>query len=79
MTTQPAIPDAVLRPLVEPVALFPWSMIWCSDTDHPGVHALHQAVDELAATNDWLLTPDGAWLPEPEASQPPDRRPEQPT
>jgi DNA-binding transcriptional LysR family regulator len=71
MTTQPAVPGAVLRPLVEPVALFPWSMIWCSDSGHPGLDALHRAVDELTATNDWLLTPpDGAWLPEPEAGRP---------
>jgi len=69
MTTQPAIAGAVLRPLVDPVALFPWSMIWSADSDHPGLHALHRAADELAATNDWLHTPDGAWLPEPEASR----------
>jgi len=76
MTTQQAVPGAVFRPLVEPVALFPWSMIWNTDTDHPGLRALHHAVDEMAATQDWLRIPDGAWLPEPEASQPPDRRPQ---
>jgi DNA-binding transcriptional LysR family regulator len=69
MTTQPAVPGAVLRPLVEPVALFPWSMIWEAGTDHPGVHALQQAIDELTGTDHWLRIPDGAWLPEPEASQ----------
>jgi DNA-binding transcriptional LysR family regulator len=77
MTTQQAIPGAVFRPLVQPVALFPWSMIWYADTGHPGLHALHEAVDEMAATHDWLGTPDEAWLPEPEASLPPDRRPRQ--
>lgn len=66
MTTQPAVPGAVLRPLIEPVALFPWAMIWRADLDHPGLRALNQAVDELA-TADWLSTPDGAWLPDPEA------------
>jgi hypothetical protein len=65
MSTQQAIPGAVLRPLVEPVALFPWSMIWRAGTHHPGLDALHRAADELAG--DWLGTPDGAWLPEPEA------------
>lgn len=70
MTTQPAVPGAVLRPLVEPVALFPWSMIWDAGTNHPGLQALHQAIDQLTATNHWLRIPDGAWLPEPEASQP---------
>jgi hypothetical protein len=78
MTTQPAIPNAVFRPLVEPVALFPWSMIWNADTRHPGLHALHQAAEEMAATHDWLGMPDGAWLPEPEASLPAGRRPQLP-
>jgi DNA-binding transcriptional LysR family regulator len=70
MTTQPAVPGAVLRRLVEPVALFPWAMIWRADADHPGIHALHDAVTELTTTEDWLSTPDGAWLPQPEASRP---------
>jgi DNA-binding transcriptional LysR family regulator len=70
MTTQPPVPGAVLRPLVEPVALFPWAMIWRTDTDHPGIRALNAAVDTLTGTEHWLSTPDGAWLPEPEATQP---------
>jgi DNA-binding transcriptional LysR family regulator len=68
MSTQPAVPGAVLRPLIEPAALFPWTMIWRADTDHPGIRALHQAVDALSAPGDWLSTSDGSWLPEPEAS-----------
>ncbi|MGW2222722.1 LysR family transcriptional regulator [Nonomuraea sp. NPDC001684] len=67
LTTQPDIPGAVLRPLVDPVAMFPWTMIWRADDDHPGLQALHQAVDELAAAHDWLGVPDGAWFPGPEA------------
>ncbi|MEV4175165.1 LysR substrate-binding domain-containing protein [Nonomuraea sp. NPDC049709] len=70
MTTQPAIPGAVLRPLVDPVAVFPWMMIWRADGDHPGLRALHAAVDGLAAAHDWLAAPGDAWLPEPEASLP---------
>lgn len=69
MTTQPAVPGAVLRPLCEPVALFPWSMIWRTGTDHPGLRALHAAVDELSAAGDWLAVPSGSWLPQPEANQ----------
>ncbi|MEU1722932.1 LysR family transcriptional regulator [Nonomuraea sp. NPDC005692] len=67
LTTQPDIPGAVLRPLVDPVAMFPWTMSWRADDDHPGLRALHQAVDELAAAHDWLGVPDGAWFPGPEA------------
>ncbi|GAA1663815.1 LysR family transcriptional regulator StgR [Nonomuraea maheshkhaliensis] len=68
MTTQPAVPGAVVRPLVEPVALFPWAMIWRPGTDHPGLRALHEAADDLAATHGWLTTPPAAWLPEPESA-----------
>jgi hypothetical protein len=67
MTTQPDVPGAVLRPLVDPVALFPWTMIWRADATHPGIDALEAAVVELASAGDWLQTADGAWLPHPEA------------
>ncbi|SEH01153.1 hypothetical protein SAMN05444920_11983 [Nonomuraea solani] len=66
---QPAVPGAVVRRLVDPVAIFPWTMIWRAGTDHPGVRVLHEAVDELAAAHGWLSAPDGAWFPEPEASR----------
>ncbi|MFI0419034.1 LysR family transcriptional regulator [Spongiactinospora sp. 9N601] len=68
MTAQPAVPGAVRRPLVEPVAMFPWAMIWRTDADHPGLRALHQAADELAAAHGWLTAPPDAWFPEPEAA-----------
>ncbi|WP_219825499.1 LysR family transcriptional regulator [Nonomuraea typhae] len=69
LATQPAIPGAVLRPLVDPVAIFPWVMIWRTDGEHPGLRALHRALDDLAEAGDWLTAPAGAWFPEPEASQ----------
>ncbi|WP_232667783.1 LysR family transcriptional regulator [Pseudonocardia sp. TRM90224] len=68
MTTQPDVPGAVLRPLVEPVALFPWTMIWRATTHHPGIAVLNAAVDALAAAGDWLPDPGDAWLPHPESS-----------
>ena len=67
MSTQPPVPGAVLRPVVDPVVLYPWSMIWRADLAHPALDALNAAVDELAG-GDWLAIPPGAWLPEPEAS-----------
>ncbi|MGY0232267.1 LysR family transcriptional regulator [Longispora urticae] len=70
MTTQPAVPGTVLLPLVEPVALYPWAMIWRAGAEHPGLRALHAAVDELATAEGWLPDPGAAWLPEPEASRP---------
>jgi len=71
MSTQPDVPGAVLRPLVAPVALFPWTMMWRTDLDHPGLRALHEAAAELAEAENWLTTtPDDAWLPHPEANRP---------
>ena len=67
MTTQPAVPGAVLKPLVQPSAVFPWAMMWRAGTDHPGLHALNAAADSLAAADDWRHLPDDAWLPDPEA------------
>jgi DNA-binding transcriptional LysR family regulator len=67
MSTQPPVPGAVLRPVVDPVVLYPWSMIWRADLAHPALDALNAAIDELA-TDAWLSIPDDAWLPEPEAS-----------
>jgi DNA-binding transcriptional LysR family regulator len=71
MTTQPEVPGAVVRPIVDPTPLFPWTMIWRADTNHPGLHALHRAVDELVATQGWLAAPSDAWLPQPEATRGP--------
>jgi DNA-binding transcriptional LysR family regulator len=68
MSTQPAVPGGVLRPIVDPVPLFPWAMIWRVDADHPGLRALHAAVDELAPG--WPAVPADprtTWLPSPES------------
>jgi DNA-binding transcriptional LysR family regulator len=66
MSTQPDVPGAVLRPVVSPVALFPWTMMWRTDFDHPGLRALMSAA---ASVSDWLTVPAGAWLPHPERSK----------
>jgi hypothetical protein len=58
----------LLRPIVDPVPLFPWAMIWRVDADHPGLRALHAAVDELAPG--WPAVPADprtTWLPSPES------------
>lgn len=67
ISSQPEVPGAVIRPLVEPVAIYPWSMIWRKDMRHSGLTALRDAGRDLAAAEGWLDLPDGAWLPEPEA------------
>jgi DNA-binding transcriptional LysR family regulator len=69
MSTQPAVEGAVRRPLARPAVVYPWAMVWRADLDHPGLRALHGAIDALSAAEHWLRPPDGAWLPEPEATQ----------
>ncbi|MFC7218852.1 LysR family transcriptional regulator [Streptomyces polyrhachis] len=64
LATQPPVPGAVLRPLVEPVALFPWRLMWRPGVaDHPGLRVLREAVDALGVEGRWLEAPAGAWLP----------------
>ncbi|KUM68813.1 LysR family transcriptional regulator [Streptomyces curacoi] len=59
----PAMPDTVLRPLVDPVPLSPVSLVWRKGMTHPGMDALRRAAAELSAAQGWLLRPAGGWLP----------------
>jgi DNA-binding transcriptional LysR family regulator len=68
-----AVPGGVVREIVEPVALYPWSVAWRSKAAREVVAAIDAAVEALTADGDWREMPNGAWLPEPEASDPGDR------
>jgi hypothetical protein len=64
------VPGGVLRPLVEPVPLYAWSLAWRRDVRGGGPAALRAASAELAARDGWLA-PDPSvdtWLPEPDAT-----------
>lgn len=67
------IPGGVMRPLVDPVPLYAWSMAWRRDSDAGGLSALRDAAAELAATEGWLAgvgdRGNDTWLPEPDASR----------
>ncbi|MFE0024149.1 LysR family transcriptional regulator [Amycolatopsis sp. NPDC059021] len=65
MITQPPVPGAVLLPLVDPVPVFPWTMIYRPYPHHPGLAALHRAVDDLAGAQGWHSLPGNAWSPDP--------------
>jgi DNA-binding transcriptional LysR family regulator len=67
------VPGGVLRPLVDPVPCYAWSMAWRRGDETAGRATLHATAAELAASEGWLA---GAgerrterWLPEPEASR----------
>lgn len=63
------VPDGVVRPIVDPVPIYPWSMVWRPGAHPAGLAAIRGAAAAMARDNDWLTLPDGAWLPEPEASR----------
>ncbi len=69
LTAQPRVPGSVVRPVVEPVPLYPWGMYWRREASHPGLVALHAAVDRLGVAEGWLDQPEGAWLPRPESGE----------
>lgn len=62
------VPGGVLRPLVDPVPVFPWSIIWRRGLDPGALRAITAAAEALGADGGWRALPDGVWLPEPEAS-----------
>ncbi|GAA3209289.1 LysR family transcriptional regulator [Dactylosporangium siamense] len=62
---QAPVPGAVLRPLVEPGAVYPWSLVWRAGEHHrPGLRALLESAAELAAAEGWLTVPELAWRPD---------------
>ena len=69
LATQSPVVGAVLRALVDPVALFPWRMLWRAGVaGDAGLRALREAVTELAGAERWSEIPAGSWLPEPESA-----------
>ena len=67
------VPGGVLRPLVDPIPLYAWSMAWRRDATSEGITVLRDTTAELAAAEEWLsddVNRDGqTWLPEPDRSR----------
>lgn len=63
MIERPAVPGAVIRPLVGPVPGYAWAMVHGRDTRHPALAALRSAAAELAAREGWEKIADAVWLP----------------
>jgi len=63
----------VLRPLVDPIPLYAWSMAWRRGSTSDGITALRDAAIDLGTREDWLGAArerdQDTWLPEPEASR----------
>ena len=60
-------PGVVVRPLTDPVPLYPWTMVFHRELRHPGLDALHASIDELALREDWHQLPPDTWIPGPDA------------
>ena len=64
MSERPAVPGAVVRPLVEPAPVYRWAMVHRRDASHPALGTLRSAADELATTEGWAEPSDDSWLHE---------------
>jgi DNA-binding transcriptional LysR family regulator len=61
-------PGVVVRPLTDPVPLYPWTMAFRRELRHPGLDALLASADEFADREDWLRPPPNSWLPQADAA-----------
>lgn len=62
MTDVVPVPGTVIRRLVDPVPVYPWTRITQHSLRHPGLEAIERAIDQLVATEGWLDLPPNAWL-----------------
>jgi hypothetical protein len=67
MSECPPVAGAVIRPLVEPVPVYPWAMVHRRSLRHPALTALTSVLGELAANEEWRRLPADAWLPSADA------------
>jgi DNA-binding transcriptional LysR family regulator len=67
------VPGGVLRPLVDPIPFYAWSMAWRRGSSGAGLAMLRDAAAELATAAGWLDPArdlgGATWMPEPEASR----------
>jgi DNA-binding transcriptional LysR family regulator len=68
LSERPPAPGVVVRPLTDPVPLYPWAMVHPRELRHPALDALHAAAGELARRERWLELPPDHWLPEPDTA-----------
>lgn len=65
-------PNGVVRQLVDPVPLYPWSIAWLRGANRVALDVLRATAASLAEGEGWLGATDvdngDYWLPEPEAS-----------
>lgn len=65
---QVEIPGGVVRSIVEPVPVYPWSIVFRPGPLEPAVATLLEIARSLATAEGWLELPDDAWMPLPESA-----------
>jgi DNA-binding transcriptional LysR family regulator len=63
------VPGGVVRPLIDPVPIYPWSIVHRAGERASGILALRTAAAWTAAEERWLDLPRHAWLPQPESTR----------
>ncbi|MFF3747182.1 LysR family transcriptional regulator [Streptomyces kronopolitis] len=66
--TSAHIPDGLtVRPLTDPVPLYPWHAVWNTTTAHPALHRALELIHTYARTHHWHRPPaSNWWLPKPD-------------
>jgi DNA-binding transcriptional LysR family regulator len=59
---EPRPAGAVVRPLADPVPVYPWWVVHRHDLRHPALATLIRAGDELATAESWREPPPDAWF-----------------
>jgi DNA-binding transcriptional LysR family regulator len=67
LSERPRAPGVVVRPLTDPIPLYPWTMVHHRELRHPALDALRAGADQLARRERWLEPPPNHWLPDPDA------------
>jgi DNA-binding transcriptional LysR family regulator len=63
----PEVDGAVVRPLIDPVPVYPWSIVHRADAAYRELTILHEVAVDLATSEGWRSLPERAWLPRPES------------
>ncbi|WP_171170009.1 LysR substrate-binding domain-containing protein [Streptomyces sp. I05A-00742] len=65
--TGPLPEGLTLRPLTDPVPLYPWHAVWNTTTAAPSVNRILELTHSYTRDHHWSTLPDGPWwLPEPD-------------
>src|SRR5688572_24695353 len=62
LVERPVAPGVVVRPLVDPVPVYRWTMAYRRDLKHDGLAALDTHIEQLAHTEHWREPPPNAWI-----------------